>query len=153
MDEYSRRSAINDLRSEQDERGNDEAWGISVLDAYDELEQVAQKVAGVVWSIRWPRAYEPSFEIHFGEVYRHAPRMIGVGFYAHQSNDSFEFPFAYLWMTYDQIVTAEDVLKDEAAAAAAEKLRAAQEESRRRDIDTLKRLQERYPEVGYRRDA
>lgn len=129
------------------EQAWDTDWALRTLDQYDELVEMAKEVARVVFSMRWPRAYEPSFDIDFSEEYRDQPRMVTASYYARSDTDSFAFPLAYLHMGYDQIVTAEDIVRDEAAAAAAEKLRAAQEKTREMELATLRRLKERYPDA------
>jgi len=153
VDELSARYKVREVAAHQAEQGWDLDWSRRLLNQYDDLVEQAQEIARVVFALRWPRAGEYSFDISFSEEYRDGGQHVTATYFTRGENDSFAFPLHYLFATYEQIVTAEDILKDEAAAAHAEKLRAAQEESRRRDIETLKRLQERYPEVGYRRDA
>jgi hypothetical protein len=149
MDEHTRRATVEAVAQHvQDGRLDQQDWARHVLDQYEDLKNMADEIAKVVWSLRWPRAYEPSFEIDFGEAYIDTREpMVTASFYMHQSNDSFRFPQRYLFMSYDEIVTAEDILKDEAAAAEAAIRREAREEQRRRDLANLKRLREQYPDA------
>lgn len=149
MDERAQRYTIETVAEFRTQDALTHDWAKSLLNQYDDLESMARDVAKVVYSMRWPRAYEPGFEISFGEEYTgKSDRQVTASFWSRGDNDSIHFPLAYLFMTYDEIRTAEDVLRDEEEAKAAAQRAKVENEKRSRDFAALKRLREQYPDVA-----
>ena len=146
MDELDARGKIRDVRLHLEEQGWDLDWARRTLSQYEDLRDMAGEIAQVVFARRWPHAGSYSFEISFDDEYTDGRESVTASFYSRGDTDSFRFPLSYLVRTYEDIVTAEDILKDEQAAEHARKLAAASEESKRRDLETLRRLRERYPD-------
>jgi len=148
VDELSQRSTVEAVAEHSREGNLDLDWARRVLGQYEDLRDMAEDIAKVVFALRWPRAGEYSFEIDFDTEYiEQREPTVTASYWTRGDTDSFHFPLAYLFMSYNQIVTAEDIIRDEAAAAAAARLEEAREESRRRDIATLRSLRERYPDA------
>ena len=148
MDELDARGKIRDVRLHLEEQGWDLDWARRTLGQYTDLCDMAEEIAAVVFALRWPHAGVYSFECDFDTEYTDTSEpTVTASYWTRGDTDSFRFPLSYLFSSFEQIQTAEDILKDEAAALAAEKARAATEESKRRDLDTLRRLRERYPDA------
>ena len=131
--------------------GRAETGAEEILINYEALVEAADKIAELVWYLRWPNAgYKPSFEISFSERY-HDKRTVTAGFSARSDNDSFEFPIDYLWMSYEEIITAEDILKYEKHAEELKKKKQYEDNVRYKEIGTLKSLMSKYPEVALQR--
>jgi len=146
VDELSQRSRIQEVTEHLAEQGWDLDWARRTLGQYEDLRDIAGEIAQVVFALRWPHAGSYSFEISFDDEYTDGREMVTATYFTRGENDSFSFPLEYMTYSYEQIVSAEDVLKDEKAAADAAKLRAAQEQSRQSDLATLRRLKEKYPD-------
>ena len=147
-DELEARGKLRDVRLHLEEQGWDLDWARRTLGQYTDLCDMAEEIASVVFWLRWPHAGSYSFDIDFDTEYTDTSEpTVTASYWTRGDTDSFHFPLAYLFMSYNQIVTAEDIIRDEAAAAAAARLEEAREESRRRDIATLRSLRERYPDA------
>ena len=147
-DELEARGKLRDVRLHLEEQGWDLDWARRTLGQYTDLCDMAEEIASVVFWLRWPHAGSYSFDVDFDTEYTDTQdATVTASYWTRGDTDSFRFPLSYLEMSYDEIVTAEDIVKDEKAAADLLKLQAAQEESKRRDLDTLRRLRARYPDA------
>lgn len=110
----------------------------SNLAGYAELHERVNEVACIVYKVRWPQSYSPSFEIDLDDIGEEAA-IVSVRWYTRGDYEALGFPIEYLWNTDAAEIRSLETAADAARKIAAEEKKLQDAEKNRLAVETKER--------------